>query len=81
MTLKKLLPGLLLMLALDCGAVQQSELKDAMQTGGPAAAIGVCNTRAMPITRQVGLYPEDPATGFKVGDIRGAFVAIRKLSD
>lgn len=31
----------------------QSELKTAMQTGGPVAAIGVCNTRAMPITQRV----------------------------
>ena len=192
MNIKKFLPGLLLMLALDCGATQQSvdntdaevavakaaiktlagalqmELKGAMQAGGPVAAIGVCNTRAMPITTQVandhdmvlsrvslgnrnlenapnawqrrvledfeeqklsgkdvaslawsettgtdngrefrfmkaiptaavclkchgatlapevssvlnGLYPEDRATGFSEGDIRGAFVAIRKL--
>ena len=26
----------------------QTELKSAMQTGGPVAAIAVCNTRAMP---------------------------------
>lgn len=31
----------------------QSELKAAMQAGGPVAAIGVCNTRAMPITQKV----------------------------
>ena len=31
----------------------QSELKAAMQTGGPVAAIGVCNTKAMPITQKV----------------------------
>ena len=31
----------------------QSELKAAMQTGGPVAAIGVCNTQAMPITQKV----------------------------
>lgn len=31
----------------------QSELKTAMQAGGPVAAIGVCNTRAMPITQKV----------------------------
>ncbi len=31
----------------------QSELKVAMQIGGPVAAIGVCNTQAMPITQKV----------------------------
>ena len=31
----------------------QSELKAAMQAGGPVAAIGVCNTKAMPITQKV----------------------------
>ena len=31
----------------------QNELKTAMQAGGPVAAIGVCNTQAMPITAQV----------------------------
>ena len=31
----------------------QSELKSAIQAGGPVAAIEVCNTRAMPITQQV----------------------------
>lgn len=148
----------------------QAELKSAMQTGGPVAAIGICNTRAMPIGdlvseekgmelsrvslknrnpdngpndwqrdilvqfeawkaegKDIGslvwsktvetdqgkefrlmkaiptggvclachgkaiapevsealakLYPEDKATGFKEGDIRGAFVVTRKLSD
>ena len=27
------------------------------------------------------LYPQDKATGFKQGDIRGAFVAVRKLAN
>lgn len=31
----------------------QSELKSAIQSGGPASAIAVCNTRAMPITQRV----------------------------
>lgn len=31
----------------------QTELKTAMQAGGPVAAIAVCNTQAMPITAQV----------------------------
>jgi len=31
----------------------QTELKGAMQSGGPVAAIAVCNTRAMPITQRV----------------------------
>jgi hypothetical protein len=31
----------------------QTELKAAMQTGGPVAAIAVCNTQAMPITQQL----------------------------
>ena len=31
----------------------QTELKGAMQTGGPVAAIGLCNTQAMPITQKV----------------------------
>ena len=30
----------------------QTELKAAMKAGGPIAAIGVCNTQAMPITAQ-----------------------------
>jgi len=148
----------------------QTELKTAMKAGGPIAAIGVCNTQAMPITAQVSadrgmalsrvslkyrnptnaandwqsavledfeqkklagkditklawsetvkvddgqefrfmkavptgevclkchgtqiapeviqilvsLYPEDRATGYKEGDIRGAFVVTRKLSN
>jgi len=146
----------------------QTELKGAMKAGGPIAAIGVCNTQAMPITAQASadhgmtlsrvslknrnpanaandwqsavledfekkklagkditrlawsetvkagdgqefrfmkaiptgevclkchgtqiapevsqvlanLYPEDRATGYKEGDIRGAFVVTRKL--
>ena len=148
----------------------QTELKTAMKAGGPIAAIGVCNTQAMPITAQVSadrgmalsrvslkyrnptnaandwqsavledfeqkklagkditklawsetvkvddgqefrfmkavptgevclkchgtqiapevsqilasLYPEDRATGYKEGDIRGAFVVTQKLSN
>jgi hypothetical protein len=148
----------------------QTVLKTTMQTGGPVAAIGVCNTQASPISRRVaaehgmalsrvslqnrnpanapndwqtlvledfekqkvagkdvttlawsetvnagdgqefrfmkaiptgavclnchgtkiapevsqalaGLYPEDRATGFSEGDIRGAFVVTRKISD
>ncbi len=31
----------------------QAELKNAMQTGGPVAAIGVCSTQAIPITQTV----------------------------
>jgi len=31
----------------------QSELKTAMQSGGPVTAISVCNTRAIPITEKV----------------------------
>jgi hypothetical protein len=31
----------------------QTELKSAMQAGGPVAAISVCNTRALPIAEQV----------------------------
>lgn len=31
----------------------KTELKGAMQTGGPVVAIGVCNTQAMPITQKV----------------------------
>lgn len=152
----------------DLAGALQKELKHAMQLGGPVAAIGLCNTRAMPITREVatdqgltlsrvslknrnpanqpnewqaavlkdfeqqkaagkdihglawsetvsvdgerefrfmkaiptqavclnchgtdispdvslilaGLYPEDRATGYREGDIRGAFVATRKF--
>jgi hypothetical protein len=37
----------------ELAAALQSELKAAMQTGGPVAAIGVCNTQAMPITQKV----------------------------
>ena len=148
----------------------KTELKAAMQAGGPVAAIGVCNEKAIPITQQVSteqgimltrvslknrnpdnapnewqtsvledfearkaagsdvgsiawsetvtvdgvqefrfmkaiptaavclachgsnlapevsqalaeLYPKDLATGFSEGDIRGAFVATRTLSD
>lgn len=32
----------------------KSELQTAMQSGGPAAAIEVCNTRAMELTQQIG---------------------------
>jgi hypothetical protein len=155
---------------MELAAALQSELKAAMQTGGPVAAIGVCNTQAMSITQKVSaeqglelsrvslnnrnpanfanewqtvvledfqqkqaegrdigslawsetvnvdgekefrfmkaiptgavclachgtelslqvsqvlaeLYPMDRATGYDEGDIRGAFVATRKLSD
>jgi hypothetical protein len=38
---------------MELAAALQSELKAAMQTGGPVAAIGVCNTQAMPITQKV----------------------------
>jgi hypothetical protein len=151
-------------------AALKAELGSAMQSGGPATAIEVCNTQAMPITRKIadehGLeigrvslkhrnpanapnawqaqvleaferrhadgadlatlswsetvqaeggrefrymkpiptagvcltchgaelpgvvrqvlaerYPDDRATGFAVGDIRGAFVVTRKVSD
>ena len=31
--------------------------------------------------QQANLYPEDRATGYKEGDIRGAFVVIQKLSN
>ena len=31
----------------------KTELKGAMQAGGPVAAIGVCNTQAIPITQKV----------------------------
>ncbi len=31
----------------------QAELKNAMQAGGPVAAIGVCSTQAIPITQKV----------------------------
>jgi hypothetical protein len=154
----------------DFAGTLQAELKAAMQAGGPVAAIGVCNTQALPISREVSLehgmalsrvslknrnsanapnewqkpvledferqkaagkdvnalvwsdtvsvggseefrfmkaiptggvclachgqsispevkqqlsalYPEDRATGFREGDIRGAFVVSRKLSN
>lgn len=154
----------------DLAGALQTELKSAMKTGGPVAAIAVCNTRAMPITEKAAkdhgialsrvslrnrnpanapndwqtavlddferqksagkdiatlawsetvnvdggrefrfmkaiptgavclnchgvsldpavsrilsdLYPEDKATGFSEGDIRGAFVATQKLSN
>jgi len=154
----------------DFAGALQAELKVAMQAGGPVAAIGVCNTQALPISREISaehgmalsrvslknrspanvpnewqkavledfesqkaagedinalvwseiisvdgenkfrfmkaiptggvclachgenispevkqqlsaLYPEDRATGFREGDIRGAFVVSRKLSN
>jgi hypothetical protein len=34
-------------------AALQTELKAAMQSGGPTNAIGVCNTRALPITKNI----------------------------
>ncbi len=37
----------------DLAMTLQAELKSAMQTGGPAAAIAVCNTQAMPISAKV----------------------------
>ena len=39
----------------DLAGALQKELKGAMQTGGPVAAIGLCNTRAMPITQEVAI--------------------------
>jgi len=154
----------------ELAASLQTELKSAMQAGGPVAAIGVCNTQALPITQKVSaehgllvgrvslnnrnpanlpnrwqaavledferqkaagedpaslawsetvsvdggkefrfmkaiptgpvclachgtalspevsgvladLYPQDRATGYSQGDIRGAFVVTRKLTD
>lgn len=37
----------------DFAGALQTELKTAMQAGGPVAAIGVCNTQALPISRQI----------------------------
>lgn len=37
----------------ELAASLQTELKSAMQAGGPVAAIGVCHTQAMPITQKV----------------------------
>lgn len=154
----------------DFAGALRTELKTAMKAGGPVAAIGVCNTQALPISEEVSanhdmtisrvslknrnstnvpnewqktvlenfesqkaagkdlkalvwsetgsvgdgkefrfmkaiptdavclachgenispeverqlaaLYPEDRATGFREGDIRGAFVVTRKLSN
>lgn len=39
--------------ALLLGKTLQAELVQAMQTGGPNAAIAVCNTRAMPISAEI----------------------------
>lgn len=36
------------------GTALKAELGKAMQSGGPVAAIGVCSTQALPITRKVG---------------------------
>lgn len=35
---------------MDLAGALQAELKAAMQQGGPVAAIGVCNTKALPLT-------------------------------
>lgn len=45
-----------------------------LQCHGTALSTEVSQTLA-------GLYPEDHATGFREGDIRGAFVVVRELSD
>jgi hypothetical protein len=37
----------------DFAGALQTELKSAMQAGGPVAAIGVCNTQASPISKRV----------------------------
>jgi hypothetical protein len=37
----------------ELAASLQTELKSAMQAGGPVAAIGVCHTQAIPITQKV----------------------------
>lgn len=37
----------------ELAASLQSELKSAMQAGGPVAAIGACHTQAIPITQKV----------------------------
>jgi hypothetical protein len=37
----------------DFAGALQSELKSAMQAGGPVAAIGVCNSQALPISEKV----------------------------
>ena len=39
----------------DLADALQKELKGAMQTAGPVAAIGLCNTRAMPITQEIAI--------------------------
>ena len=37
----------------ELAASLQTELKNAMQAGGPVAAIGICHTQAIPITQKV----------------------------
>ena len=37
----------------DLSGALQAELKNALHAGGPAAAVAVCNTQAMPITARV----------------------------
>jgi len=37
----------------ELAASLQAELKNAMQAGGPVAAIGICNTQALPITQKI----------------------------
>ena len=53
----------------------------AIPTG--AVCLNCHGTKIAPEVSQAlaGLYPEDRATGFNEGDIRGAFVVTRKISD
>ena len=60
---------------------QEFRFMKAIPTG--AACLQCHGTNISPDVSRVlaGLYPEDRATGFSEGDIRGAFVVTRKISD
>jgi len=63
------------------GGVQEFRLMKAIPTGGVCLA---CHGTALsPEISQLlnELYPDDQATGFSEGDIRGAFVVTKTLSD
>jgi hypothetical protein len=63
------------------GEEQEFRLMKAIPTA--AVCLNCHGSKIAPEVSQAlaGLYPEDRATGFNEGDIRGAFVVTRKISD
>jgi hypothetical protein len=65
----------------NAGDGQEFRFMKAIPTG--AVCLNCHGTKIAPEVSQAlaGLYPEDRAAGFSEGDIRGAFVVTRKISD